>query len=180
MPVETRNNPYAEPPSPWVMRHAVKIPAGGRVLDLACGSGRHARWLAAQGFAVLAVDRDREALAGLGTVTGVEAARLDLEQGYWPLSGQTFAGIVVCRYLHRPLLADIAAALAPGGVLIYETFMVGQAQFGSPRRPEFLLESRELLGFAQAQALEVVDFVEGLVALPRPAMMQSICACRSP
>jgi SAM-dependent methyltransferase len=162
-------------PSPWVCRHAGKIPSSGRVLDLACGQGRHSRYLAATGFRVLAVDRD-PALRVQSTT--VEFACHDLEQGVWPLGSEAFAGIVVTRYLFRPLLPRLASALAPGGVLIYETFMQGNAAFGRPARPEFLLVPGELEVFARDAGLEVLDFAEGFQATPRPAMLQSICARR--
>lgn len=179
MPLDTSKNHDIEAPSRWLLEHAAQLPRPGRILDLACGSGRHARCLASQGFAVLAVDVDALALAGLAGVAGVSTAAHDLERGGWPLGDEAFAGIVVCRYLHRPLLPFIAGALAAGGVLIYETFMAGNAAYGRPSRPDFLLEPGELLSFAAAQGLEVLDFVEGFVAEPKPAMMQSICARRN-
>jgi SAM-dependent methyltransferase len=179
MPLDTSNNHDSEAPSRWLLEHAAQLPRPGRILDLACGSGRHARWLVSRGFEVLAVDRDPHALAGLDGVAGVTTAQHDLERGGWPLGDENFAGIVVCRYLHRPLLPSIAGALAPGGVLIYETFMAGNAAYGRPSRPDFLLQPGELLSFAQAQGLAVLDFVEGFVAEPKPAMMQAICARRN-
>lgn len=179
MSLETSNNHDAEAPSRWLREHAAQLSRRGRILDLACGSGRNARWLAGQGFEVFAVDRDAAALAGLAGVAGVTTAQLDLEGGGWALGEQTFAGIVVCRYLHRPLLPFIAGALMPDGVLLYETFMAGNAAYGRPSRPDFLLEPGELLAFANGQGLQVLDFVEGFVAEPKPAMMQAICARRS-
>lgn len=179
MPLDTSKNHDIESPSRWLLEHAAQLPRSGRILDLACGSGRHARWLAGQGFDVLAVDVGAVALAGLDGVAGVTTAQLDLERGGWPLGDEVFAGIVVCRYLHRPLLPDIAGALMPGGVLIYETFMAGNAAYGRPSRPDFLLQAGELLAFAAEQGLQVLDFVEGFVAAPKPAMMQAICARRS-
>ncbi len=130
-------------PSPWVQRFAALLPAGGSVLDLACGSGRHLRWLAAQGFAVTGVDRDAAALAtlqGLGTLVAA-----DIESGPWPLGERLFQGVVVTNYLWRPLFPRILASLAPGGVLLYETFADGQQHIGRPSRPEFLLQRGELL-----------------------------------
>lgn len=167
-----------EAPSPWVVRFAGQIDVPGRVLDLACGSGRHVRWLSGQGLAVLAVDRDPAALAGLERLAGVETACHDLEQGGWPLGEERFAAIVVTRYLHRPLMPRLARALAPGGLLIYETFMHGNGRYGRPSRDEFLLAPGELLAFAQAQQLQVLASQQGYVDLPKPAMMQSICARR--
>lgn len=178
MPLHTGRNTYSDPPSPWLVEHAAVLPRRGRVLDLACGSGRNARWLAGQGFSVLAVDVDATALAGLAGVAGVDTAVHDLEGEAWPFGAAEFAAIVVCRYLHRPLLPLIAAALMPRGVLIYETFMQGNERYGSPRRPEFLLAPGELRRFAEAAGLRVLDFAEGPVEVPRPAVLQAICARR--
>ena len=166
------------PPSPWVVRHAQSIPARGKVLDLACGSGRHARFLAGLGYPVLAVDRDAEALAGLSTIEGITTRLLDLEGEEWPLAGQVFDGIVVTNYLWRPRLPDVLALLAPGGVLIYETFMVGNAAYGKPSNPDFLLQAGELRQLAAAAGLREVEYAEGYVASPKPAMRQAVCAIR--
>ena len=166
------------PPSPWVVRHAQSIPARGKVLDLACGSGRHARFLAGLGYPVLAVDRDAEALAGLSTIEGITTRQLDLEGEEWPLAGQVFDGIVVTNYLWRPRLPDVLALLAPGGVLIYETFMVGNAAYGKPSNPAFLLLAGELRQLAAAAGLREVEYAEGYVASPKPAMRQAVCAIR--
>lgn len=152
------------------------IPVAGRVLDLACGSGRHTRLLAAAGHPVLAVDRDAMALAGLPGLPGVEVLAADLEGEAWPLAGLRFVGIVVTNYLWRPRLADLPALLAPGGVLIYETFMQGNEAYGKPSNPDFLLAPGELRSFAENAGLAVLDFVEGYVATPKPAMRQAICA----
>lgn len=164
------------PPSPWVERFLPALPAGGRVLDLACGSGRHARLLAAAGHPVLAVDRDGEALAALAGVPGITPLEADLEGDVWPLPGETFAGIVVTNYLWRPRLHDLVALLAPGGVLIYETFMAGNERYGKPSRPEFLFRSQELLDFARGEGLTVLAYEEGYTEIPKPAMRAAICA----
>jgi SAM-dependent methyltransferase len=139
MTVSLNENQQTIPPSPWVVGHLAHITQSGRVLDLACGSGRHARLLASRGYQVMAVDRNAQALAGLSGLAGVKTAELDLEGEEWPLAGQHFAGIVVTNYLWRPRLPDLMALLAPGGVLIYETFMLGNEAFGKPSNPEFLL-----------------------------------------
>lgn len=170
--------PSMIPPSPWVVRHVQSIPARGKVLDLACGSGRHARFLAGLGYPVLAVDRDAEALAGLSTIEGITTRLLDLEGEEWPLAGQVFDGIVVTNYLWRPRLPDVLALLAPGGVLIYETFMVGNAAYGKPSNPDFLLQAGELRQLAAAAGLREVEYAEGYVASPKPAMRQAVCAIR--
>jgi SAM-dependent methyltransferase len=165
-------------PSPWVQRFVPQIPRGGEILDLACGRGRHARWLAGEGWRVEAVDRDSAALAGLAGVAGVRVRVADLEHGAWPYAGRHFAGIVVTNYLHRPLLPLIEEALGEGGVLIYETFMVGNERFGRPSNPDFLLRPQELLEVARAAGLRVLAFEEGEVTTPKPAMVQRIAALR--
>ena len=148
------------PPSPWVVRFASLIAPGAPVLDVACGSGRHARLLAAAGHPVVAVDRDATALRALAGVAGVRTVAADLESGPWPLEGETFGGVVVTNYLHRPRLAAIVAALAPDGVLLYETFAAGNEAFGRPSNPDFLLRVDELLALAAGRLL-VVAFEQG-------------------
>lgn len=163
-------------PSAWVTRWAPLIRAGGRVLDLACGSGRHARWLADRGHDVLGVDRDADALALLPDT--VRRRREDLEQGAWPLADEApFDAIVVTNYLHRPLWPHLMAALAPGGVLVYETFALGNETVGRPSNPDFLLRPGELLEAVRGQ-LRVVAYEDGTVQAPKPAFVQRICAMR--
>jgi SAM-dependent methyltransferase len=169
-------NQFSEP-SPWVVRFAGLFPAGGRILDLACGGGRHASFLAARGHPVEAVDRDAAALNGLQGIDGIATRQADLEGGPWPYFGQSFAGIVVSNYLFRPLLPHLLRALGEGGVLIYETFMVGNEHFGRPTNPAYLLRSGELLDLVQRR-LAVVAFEQGEVDQPKPAMVQRICAMR--
>ena len=156
-------------PSPWVVRWAALI-ARGPVLDLACGSGRHARFLSKRGLKVVAVDRDAQRLPPT-----IRFVQFDLESGApWPFHAERFGGIVVTNYLHRPLFQDIESSLAEGGVLIYETFMSGNERYGKPSNPNFLLRPGELL---QAfGALKVVAFEQGTVQIPKPAVMQRLCA----
>jgi len=149
-------------PSAWVRRFAALIRPGGAVLDVACGSGRHVRWLAAQGFAVTGVDRKAEAVAPLRAVAEIVVA--DIEDGPWPLPGRRFDAVVVTNYLWRPLWPPLRAALAPGGVLIYETFTHGQQLIGKPQRPEFLLQPGELL--RACAGLRVVAFEDGFDTAP--------------
>lgn len=164
-------------PSAWVVRWAPRIKQGGAVLDLACGRGRHARYLAELGHEITAVDRDAEALDSLRGVPRIHAVQADLETNQpWPFPGKQFDGIVVTNYLHRPLFPHLLASLAPGGVLIYETFALGNERYGKPSNPEFLLLPGELL---QAfGSLDVQGFEEGPQVLPKPAMVQRICALR--
>jgi SAM-dependent methyltransferase len=163
------------PPSPWVARWASLIRPGGAVLDLACGSGRHSRYLARQGFEVCAVDRD----PGLFSAPpkGVELIGADLEAGPWPFAGRRFDAIVVTNYLHRPILPLLVAALEPGGVLVYETFSLGNERFGKPSNPDFLLAPGELLEAVRGK-LRVVAYEDLVVTAPRPAAIQRLCARR--
>lgn len=167
------------PPSAWLVQHIHHVRPGGRVLDLAAGRGRNAIWLAGQGYSVEAVDRDADALHALKQASpSVHIEVADLETGQWPYSDQLFDAIVVCRYLHRPLLPLLAASLAEGGVLIYETFMQGHERYGRPANPDFLLQDNELLEVF-APLLSVLAYEAGMLQLPpNPAMLQRIVAVR--
>jgi SAM-dependent methyltransferase len=164
-------------PSQWVARWAERVPAGGRVLDVACGNGRHARYFAARGHPVEAVDRDPELLAALADVAGIRTRCADIEGGPWPYEGQWFAGIVITNFLHRPLFPHLLASLAPDGVLIYETFAAGHERYGRPANPAFLLKPGELLEAVRGR-LRVIAYEDLAVQEPRPAMVQRICAIR--
>ena len=164
-------------PSAWVTRWASLIRPGGEVLDLACGAGRHARWLARMGFEVSAVDRDTGAFAD--PPEGVALLEADLEGGPWPYPGMAFDGIVVANYLHRPLLPILVGALVQGGVLVYETFARGNERFGKPSNPAFLLEPGELVEAVRGH-LRVLAYEDLVVDSPRPAAVQRICARREP
>lgn len=153
----------AAQPSQWVTRWASHWPPGLRVLDLACGSGRHLRWLAERGALVTGVDRDAASLAPLASLGEVIAA--DIESGPWPLEGRRFDAVVVTNYLWRPLLPAIVSAVAPGGWLVYETFALGQASVGRPSNPDFLLRPGELLRAAEPQ-LQVVAYEAGFLSDP--------------
>lgn len=168
-------------PSPWVARFAPSIPTG-EVLDLACGGGRHARLLASLRHSVLAVDRDPVALE-LAAGKGITTCQCDLEadDAVWPFEEGRFAGIVVTNYLHRPLFPNILRSLAPSGLLIYETFALGNEQFGKPSSPAFLLQHGELLEVvtsADRSAMRIIAFEDGYVDTPKPAMIQRICAVK--
>ncbi len=160
--------------SPWVRRWSHLVPAGASVLDVACGGGRHLRWFAARSARVTGVDRDAQALAALEGVGELVVA--DIEQGPWPFAGRRFDAVVVTHYLWRPLLPLIVGSVAPGGVLIYETFAAGNETVGRPSNPDFLLQPGELLCAVQGE-LRVVAYEDGF--LPDPGrFVQRIAAVR--
>jgi SAM-dependent methyltransferase len=169
-----------ESPSAWVLRWAHLAPSGGRVLDVACGAGRHARWFAARGHAVDAVDRNAAALAALSGVAKVTPLCADLEGegGAWPCVPDAYGCVVVTNYLHRPLWPHLLDALAPGGLLLYETFALGNERFGRPSNPDFLLRPGELLEVVRGR-LWVHAYEDLVVEVPRPARLQRICAVRA-
>lgn len=176
MPETRHANMMNLPPSPWVERF-IALARPGEALDLACGSGRHTRLLAARGHEVLALDRNTESLASAAGA-GVTAMEYDLEAegSPWPFEAGRFAVIVVTNYLHRPLFAHLARSLRPDGILIYETFAQGNQIYGKPSNPDFLLAPGELLGLAQAGALQVLAYEDGHVERPHPAQVQRLCA----
>lgn len=161
-------------PSPWVrqcvesLQGSVAVKPGLRALDLACGGGRHALYLASLGYVVHAVDKNTP-----DTVwpANVQFQAMDLEQADWPLAGQQYDLIVVTNYLHRPHFENLLGNLkSQNAVLVYETFMDGNAQFGSPRSPDFLLQPNELL--SRMSLLNILRFEQGLRSMPSPAMIQ--------
>lgn len=165
--------------SPWVARFAGLVPAGGRVLDVACGGGRHARFFLQRGHPVTAVDRDTSGLKDLQGDPAAEIFEHDLEHGGpWPFPGRSFEGVVVTNYLWRPILPDIVAAVAPGGVLLYETYSRGHEQFGRPHNPDFLLNPGELLDAVRG-TLRVAAYEDLIVEEPGPKAVQRIAALRS-
>lgn len=171
-------------PSPWVVRFAPLIKAGGAVLDLACGGGRHTRHLLELGHKVVALDRSTEALADLANNPACQVINADLElaQSVFSksgvLEGRSFDGIIVVNYLHRAILGGIITALGPGGVLIYETFARGNERFTRPRNPDHLLKSGELLNLADNK-LQVVAYEHGIVEKgPIPGVIQRLCAVK--
>lgn len=156
------------PPSAWVRRWAPRVVAG-TVLDLACGAGRHSRLFVERGLRAVAVDREAQ------DIPGTRFIQADLESGNpWPLPGERFQAVVVTNYLHRPLFPQLVEALAPGGLLIYETFMLGNERHGKPSNPDFLLRPGELLD--AFRGLAVLGFEEGFAATPKPSMIQRLCA----
>jgi SAM-dependent methyltransferase len=167
-------HPAAGEPSPWLRRWVHLIRPQGRVLDVACGSGRHLRWLAAQGLELTGVDRDAAALAPLAALGRTIIA--DIEAAAWPLAGERFDAVVVTNYLWRPLFSTLIDTLVDdGGVLLYETFERGHEVYGKPSNPEFLLRPGELLEVCAG--LHVVAYESGLLE-PPPRRVQRIAARR--
>ncbi|MFZ5792702.1 MAG: class I SAM-dependent methyltransferase [Pseudomonadota bacterium] len=161
--------------SPWVERFAPLVPPGP-VLDLACGAGRHSRLFLDRGHPVTAVDIDLSGMADLIGRPGFEAIAADLEAGGpWPVGSRRFAGVVVTNYLHRPLFPAIFGSLAPGGLLIYETFAEGNERFGKPRNPDHLLKHGELLEAVRGR-LRVLAYEDLELTDPWPACVQRIVA----
>jgi SAM-dependent methyltransferase len=167
--------PVSLEPSAWLVRWSRLITPGGSVLDVACGNGRHLRWLAQRGWRVTGIDRDAKALAGLQAAGRTVLA--DLEQGPWPLPGERFDAVVVTNYLWRPLWPVLRASLAGSGVLICETFALGNEAIGRPSNPAFLLRPGELL--EACRGLHVVAYEDGLLDAP-PRRIQRIAAVNAP
>jgi SAM-dependent methyltransferase len=159
-------------PSPWVRRWSHLVPRGASVLDVACGSGRHVRWFAERGGTVTAIDRDAAALEPLRTVARVLVA--DLEGGPWPLPGERFDAVICTHYLWRALLPTLVDAVADDGVLIYETFAVGNETVGKPSNPDFLLRPGELL--EATRGLRVVAYEDGFLDDPARYLQRIVAA----
>ena len=166
-------------PSRWIARWLPAVRPGGRVLDFASGTGRHARLAREAGHEVLAVDRDTTALASLEG-TGIETRSEDLEHGRWSFAAERFDAIVVANYLFRPRLDLLATLLAPGGIWLYETFADGNARYGRPSSPAFLLRQGELARAAGRAGLHLLAFEDGFLPAPRPARVQRAVAVRGP
>jgi len=162
-----------ESTSAWVQRWSHLVPEGGAVLDVACGLGRHMRWFQQRNHPVAGIDRSPAAIESVALLG--EAILADIEDGPWPLPGRRFACVVVTHYLWRPLLPRIVESVAPGGVLLYETFAHGNATVGKPSRPEFLLQPGELL--AACAGLRIVAYEDGFEAEPA-RFVQRIAAVR--
>jgi SAM-dependent methyltransferase len=160
-------------PSTWVQRWSHLVAPGARVLDVACGSGRHLRWFAQHGCRVTGVDRDAAALEASRSC-GAELIHADIESGPWPLAQRRFDAVVVTNYLWRALLPQIVESVDAGGVLIYETFALGNERYGKPSNPDFLLRPGELLTLVHG--LRVVAFEDGFAAAPERCVQHIVAA----
>lgn len=163
-------------PSPWILRFSEQIPAGEEVIDIACGKGRHGRLFLEKGHPVVFVDIDTDGLDDLGGRSDVSVIETDLEtDGFWPFAGHAYAGVIVTNYLWRPILPKIIDLVAPGGLLLYETFAVGNEAFGKPSNPDYLLKPDELRDAVDGK-LDVLAFEQLETKTPRPAVIQHIAA----
>jgi SAM-dependent methyltransferase len=176
-PVSLPSHPHSGHPSAWLRRFVHLIPRGGTVLDVACGQGRHLRWLHDLGFRMTGVDRDPAAIEAVRpfTASAGEAVLADIENGPWPFDGRQFDAVIVTNYLWRPLLTEIIASVADGGVLLYETFAAGNETVGKPSRPDFLLRPGELI--TACQGLRIVAYEDGFLDSPE-RFVQRIAAVR--
>lgn len=175
MPQSVHCTPLDEP-SPWVIRFASQTRQGAEVLDIACGSGRHSKIFLDLGHAVTALDRDLSRLALPRDAPAFTVLEADLEDGSpWPLTGRLFGAVVVTNYLYPPLFPTLIASLEPGGMLIYETFALGNECFGRPRNPDHLLKPGELLEAVRGH-LDVIAYEDFERPPPKRARIQRICA----
>lgn len=168
----------SEAPSDWVQRWSHLVRPGGTVLDVACGRGRHAYWFFKRNHPLALVDRAQAAIDSIAISAQVcEKVVADIEGGPWPFAGRRFDAVVVTNYLWRPLLPTLLDSLAPGGVLIYETFSQGNETVGKPSRPDFLLRPGELID--TCRGLRIVAFEDGYREAPA-RFTQRIAAVREP
>ena len=163
----------SETPSAWVRRWSHLVPTDGSVLDVACGGGRHMRWFAGRGHPVMGIDRDPAAIAA--TASAGRVIQADIENGPWPLTGERFDAVVVTNYLWRALLPTIVDSVAEGGLLIYETFAIGNESVGKPSRLDYLLQPGELL--RACAGLHVIAYEDGFCDHPE-RFVQRIAALR--
>jgi SAM-dependent methyltransferase len=163
------------PVSPWIEKYSNLIPKTRSVLDVACGAGRQSLYLLGQGYDVVAVDIDILAIEKHRQHPHLTIIKADLEKNTWPFLKSAFSGIVVVNYLWRPLFPDLLDSLAPGGILLYDTFAQGNEKYGSPSNPDFLLVPEELSKVCRRD-LDILDYFHGYVEVPKPACRQSIVA----
>lgn len=165
--------------SEWVRRYYRQFPKNGFILDLAGGTGRHARFLSQKGFKILLVDNQISKAKDLQNVEGIKLVECDLEDGNsLPFPASTFQGIVVTNYLYRPIFPQLLCLLEVGGILIYETFAVGHEKYGRPTNPDYLLKSGELINLVSPQ-MRVIAYEEHSITRPTKAYVQSLVAAKN-
>ncbi len=172
--MSTEEEQTLSPASDWLQRWPQATQPGATALDLACGRGRHLRYLISHGMSVTGVDRDVAATAPWRDLA--EIVNADIEADPWPLSGRQFDLVLVTNYLWRPLLPTIVQSVAPGGWLIYETFAAGQERIGRPARPEFLLQPGELI--QACSSLNIKAYEDLFVPGENARFVQRIAAIR--
>jgi SAM-dependent methyltransferase len=165
-------------PSDWAQRWLGRLPAGATVLDFAAGRGRHVRLALAGGARVTAADRDAAALASVDPAA--ERLVADLEAGPWPFGARRFDVVLCANFLHRARLDLLMGLVAPGGLLVYETFALGNERYGRPSNPAFLLRPGELYEAAARAGLHVLAYEHGFTGAARPSMVQRLAAARPP
>jgi len=164
-------------PSVWVVTNSRYLVPNAKVLDLACGNGRHTKFLIEQGFDVTSVDINQNALNEVAKISKSRVLSADLENGEWPFAERSFDGIVVTNYLHRPQLELITNTLTDRGLLIYETFMIGNERYGKPSNPAFLLRPNELNNIF-AHSMLILKSEQGHIRFPKEATVQRVCAVK--
>lgn len=164
-------------PSVWVVANSRYLVPNAKVLDLACGDGRHTKFLIEKGFDVTSVDINQNALNEVAKISKSRVLLADLESGEWPFAERSFDGIVVTNYLHRPQLELIINTLTDRGLLIYETFMIGNERYGKPSNPTFLLRPNEL-NDAFAHSMLILKSEQGHIRFPKGAVVQRLCAVK--
>ena len=165
--------------SAWVRRFYDQIPKTGLILDLAGGSGRHTRFLTQKGFKLLLLDNDIAKAKDLQGVENIVLMEYDLEDGSTlPFPKSSFQGVVVTNYLYRPIFPQLLNLLDDGGILIYETFAVGNEKYGRPTNPDYLLKSGELISLVSSQ-MRIIAYEECLVGRPAKAYVQRITAAKN-
>ena len=165
------------PVSPWIRKYSSLIPKERPILDVACGNGRHSFYMQNLGYEVVAVDKDLTAINANQFQSDISIIEADLERQLWPFSQQIFSGVIVVNYLWRPLFQSILDSVAPGGVLLYDTFGQGNEKFGRPRNPDFLLAPEELKNLCRNK-FDIIDYFHGVTKSPAPAIRQSIAAIK--
>ena len=161
-------------PNKWIECYSSLIPSGKGVLDLACGSGRHTGMLLHKGYQVTAVDIDIDLIKQNFSNKKLDIVKCDLEGlSSWPFGKNTFWGIIVVNYLHRPLYSKIMESLEKGGVLVYQTFADGHSQYGKPKNPDYLLKRGELKKVFDS--MRIMSYQHGYLSYPSPSIVQIIC-----
>ena len=170
-------NSMNKKPNKWVECYSSLIPSGGSVLDLACGSGRHTGMLLNKGYQVTAVDIDTTLIKQNFSNKNLNIVKCDLESlSFWPFEKNSFLGIIVVNYLHRPLFSKIIESLREEGVLVYQTFADGHSRYGKPKNPDYLLKRGELK--TVFDSMKIISYQHGYLSYPSQSIIQRICCVK--